>query len=124
MGLRPSPEGIKARTGWRMDDTPPSPQDGFKAEANAMMINTYELRGSLGNDHADSESHSSSRFEKTVERHVVIARGLRSNEEKTIAELLQRKGQGSLMDDIKNARELDEVEQEQFKREHIRLRGR
>jgi hypothetical protein len=29
-----------------------------------------------------------------------------------------------LMDDIKNARELDEVEQEQFKREHIRLRGR
>lgn len=88
------------------------------------MNHTKVLSDSLENCHIDSNDCCNAGLDKAVQEHVAFGRGHRMSEESTIRELLERVGPGSLMDDIRNARDLDEVERQQFERERIRLRGR
>ena len=93
-----------------------------------MMNNTQVLSDSLQNCHVDSQIDSKecgyAGLDQAVQGHVAFGRGILPREDSTIRELLEREGPGSLMDDIRNARDLDEDEQKQFDRERIKLRGR
>ena len=93
-----------------------------------MMNNTQVLNESLETCHLDSRLDSKAccdaGLDKAVQEHAAFGRGRQTCEESTIRELLEREGPGSLMNDIRNARDLDEVEQQQFDRERIRLRGK
>lgn len=88
------------------------------------MINTLNLQDNFETQLSEASNRSRARLDQALARRRDLARDQVTIEETTIRELLDREGPGSLMDDIRNARDLDRGELEKLSREHIRLRER
>ena len=88
------------------------------------MINTRTLQDDFETQLDEACDRSRARLEEALAGRRELAEERLSFEEDTIRELLDREGPGSLMDDIRNARDLDRNELERLSREHIRLRDR
>ena len=88
------------------------------------MINTRHLQDDFEIALKEASDRSRARLDEALARRQNLTEALESSEDETIRVLLDREGPGSLMDDIRNARDLDENETERFAREHIRLRDR